>query len=91
VKLVINDSVYALRTYRTMQELAKIGKARRKAEQRKADPVRPLDREERVRHYANQTGWTADFTPKQRRRLEKKTRRAVQAPPVADEHARAAR
>jgi hypothetical protein len=82
MKLVINDSVQALRTYRTMHELAKIGKERRKAEQRKTDPVRPLDRAERMRHYANQSGWTTAFTPKQRRRLEKKARRNGPALPA---------
>ena len=76
MKLVINDTVQALRTYRTMHELAKIGKGRRKTEERKANPVHPTVREERVRHYANQTGWTADFTPAQRRRLRKKSNQA---------------
>jgi hypothetical protein len=85
MKLVINDTVQALRTYRTMHELAKIGKGRRKAEERKANPQQPLHREERVRNYANQTGWTSDFTPAQRRRLEKKARRAGRGYSVVDE------
>ena len=40
-------------------------------------PVLPLTREQRVRNYANGRGWTADFTPAQRRRLDHKDNRAV--------------
>ena len=91
-RLAISNTVQALRTYRTMNELAKIGKARKKAEARKeAGPTAPLTREARVRNYAGQSSWTAEFTDAQRRRLVKKARHAAQALTVADEHARAAR
>lgn len=91
-RLVISNTVQALRTYRTMNELAKIGKGRKKAAERKlAGPTPPLDRDKRVRNYANQTGWTTDFTPAQRRRLEKKARHnATYARSYTmDEHAQA--
>lgn len=89
-RLVISNTVQAIRTYRTMNELAKIGKQRRKAAERKEAPVLPLTREERVRNYANQTGWTTEFTPAQRRRLDKKSNRAKRGYSAIDEHSRAA-
>lgn len=73
---VPGSTVDALRTYWELQTAAEVGRGRKKAAARAAAPQLPLAREERVRNYAQQSGWTTDFTPKQRRRLEKKTRRA---------------
>jgi len=86
---VPGSTVDALRTYWEMQLAAEIGRKRRKIAQklREGVPAQPVAmlREERVRHYANQTGWTSDFTPAQRRRLEKKSRRANSGYHVVDE------
>ncbi len=72
----LNTTVMAVRVARTLREAANIGKGVRR--RRKIGEVaQPLSREERVRHYANQTGWTADFTPKQRRRLRRKANAAL--------------
>ena len=70
---IANTMVRAVQLSRARYELAKVGKRRRKLAERK--PVLPLTREQRVRNYANGRGWTADFTPAQRRRLNKKGRR----------------
>lgn len=71
----INTMVKAVREARTMQVLASVGKWRRKVAA--ATPVLPLEREQRVSNYAKQTGWTSDFTPRQRRRLLHKENRAM--------------
>jgi hypothetical protein len=73
-RIVINDSVKALQTYYTMQNLAKIGRRRRKLAERV--PPTPLTHEQRIHRYAEQSGWTSEFTPKQRRRLAHKDNRA---------------
>jgi hypothetical protein len=65
-----NTTVYAIREARTLRQLAEIGKRRRKTAGRV--PPSPLTREQRVHRYANQSGWTSAFTPKQRRRLDHK-------------------
>jgi hypothetical protein len=72
---IVNTMVREVKLSRARYDLAKVGKRRRKLAERK--PVLPLTREQRVRNYANGRGWTADFTPKQRRRLEKKENRAL--------------
>lgn len=71
----INTTVYAIRTARTLRMLAETGKRRRKLAERV--PPTPLTREQRVTRYANQSGWTSDFTPAQRRRLNHKSNRAL--------------
>lgn len=70
----MNTTVYAIREARTLRQLAEVGERIRKAAERK--PVAPLAREQRIHRYANQSGWTAAFTPKQRRRLDHKANRA---------------
>lgn len=69
-----NTTVYAIREARTLLRVARDGKRRRKMAERV--PPTPLTREQRVTHYANQSGWTSDFTPRQRRRLDHKSNRA---------------
>jgi hypothetical protein len=60
--------------------LAEVGKRRRKAMKR-IEPS-PLTHEARVQNYADQTGWTTDFTPKQRRRLKHKDGHALANPRI---------
>lgn len=71
----VNTMVRTVRRSRAAYDLAEVGKRRRKFAER--TPVLPLTHEQRVRNYANGRGWTADFTPAQRRRLEKKDNRAM--------------
>ena len=66
----INTMVKAVQRSRGRYALAAVGKSRRKAAAR-IEPS-PLTHEARVRNYANQSGWTTDFTPAQRRRLKHK-------------------
>ena len=56
-------------------DLAKVGKRRRKLAER--PPVTPLTREQRVARYSLDRGWTALFTPAQRRRMDHKSNRAM--------------
>ena len=72
----LNTTVMAVRVARTLREAANIGKGVRRR-RKIGEATQPLSREERVRNYANQTGWTAEFTPKQRRRLQKKANAAL--------------
>ena len=72
---IANTMVRAVQLSRARYELAKVGKRRRKLAER--PPVTPLTREQRVRNYANDGGWTTPFTPKQRRRLDHKEGRAL--------------
>lgn len=65
-----NNTVDAIDAANRLRDLARIGKRRRKLAERK--PVAPLTREQRVHRYANQSGWTSAFTPRQRRRLDHK-------------------
>ena len=71
----VNTMVREVQLSRARYDLAKVGKRRRKLAERPA--VTPLTREQRVRNYANGRGWTADFTPAQRRRLDHKNNRAM--------------
>jgi hypothetical protein len=75
-----NTMVRAVKLSVARYALAEVGKRRRKAMER-IEPS-PLTREQRVQRYANQTGWTNDFTPKQRRRLEHKSNRAKAHPRI---------
>lgn len=70
----INSTVKAIHAARTMRQIAKVVQRRQKAAARQ--PATPLTREQRVHRYANQSGWTSQFTPKQRRRLDHKEGRA---------------
>ncbi len=72
---IVNRTVKAIRNARKLKEIARTYERQRKAKQR--PPVVPLTREQRIRNYANQIGWTAEFTPAQRRRLDHKNRRAM--------------
>ena len=69
-----NNTVDAIDAANRLRDLARIGKRRRKLAERQ--PVAPLTHEQRIHRYANQSGWTAAFTPKQRRRLAHKANRA---------------
>ena len=69
-----NNTVDAIVAARTLRQLAEIGKKRRKLAER-VSPT-PLTHEQRIHRYANQSGWTSAFTPKQRRRLAHKANRA---------------
>lgn len=69
-----NNTVDAIDAANRLRDLARIGRRRRKLAERK--PVAPLTHEQRIHRYANQSGWTSAFTPKQRRRLAHKANRA---------------
>ena len=75
-----NNTVRAVRRSRGRHALAAIGKSRRKAAAR-IEPS-PLTHEARVRNYAEQSGWTTDFTPAQRRRLKHKDGHALANPVI---------
>lgn len=66
----INMMVRTVRKSAALYALAKVGQRRRKAMKR--IETSPLTREARVMNYAEQTGWTNDHTPRQRRRLKHK-------------------
>jgi hypothetical protein len=70
----INTTVAAIHAARTRRQIAKVVQRRQKAVARQ--PVAPLTHEQRIHRYANQSGWTSAFTPKQRRRLDHKDNRA---------------
>lgn len=70
----VNNTVRAVRNAHKLKEIARAYEQKRRFAQR--TPVAPLAREQRVHRYANQSGWTSEFTPKQRRRLDHKERRA---------------
>lgn len=74
----INQMVRAVRKSAALYALAEVGKRRRKALKR-IEPS-PLTREARVQNYADQTGWSTDFTPRQRRRLEHKANHLLAHP-----------
>jgi hypothetical protein len=74
-----NTMVRAVQKSRAAYALAEVGKRQRKA-RAYIEPM-PLTRERRAMHYADQTGWTTDFTPRQRRRLDHKENR-LKARPV---------
>lgn len=75
---VVNKTVKAIRNARKLKEIARAYEQERKFAQRRT--VMPLTGEQRIRNYANQSGWTADFTPAQRRRLAHKANRAQGRP-----------
>lgn len=76
----VNTMVREVKLSAARYALAEVGKRRRKAMAR-IEPS-PLTREARVQRYANQTGWTNDFTPKQRRRLQHKSNHALANPRI---------
>ena len=71
----VNTMVREVQLSRARYDLAKVGKRRRKLAERK--PVLPLTREQRVARYSLDRGWTALFTPAQRRRMDHKSNRAM--------------
>lgn len=75
-----NTMVRAVQKSRAAYALAEVGRRHRRAMAR-IEPM-PLTREQRVTNYANQTGWTNDHTPAQRRRLDHKENRLKAHPAI---------
>ena len=71
-----NNTVSFIDTYNKLMQFKKIGKARRKAQERAQKPAPGLTTEQRADRYRRQTG-ARELTPRQAARLAKKHHGAV--------------